>query len=1148
MERDRGKIGAMWSDFSGALRRSAPYLRLRDQLGDIVRLPTAAAAWVCGELADELGRPLLVLVPHEADALAWCEITQMTRGKSQTIVLPTPALTPYQHGGASIQVRSQMVLALEQLVEGPKDPVLVTTPRALFERFPRPEQFAQRVRRIRAGDEVPPEELGLHLVSNGYERSDLVHEVGQFSVRGGVMDLFPPGYQKPVRIDLFGDVVESVRSFDRISQRSEDPVDMLRVLPLTPFVASESSRRDLGELFLERHGADLDREELEKVRSLARGELVAGYEPLEAMLHDRAVSVGELLPGALVVALDPQTLEEESRHYSRRLHDDWAAQRANGALAVPPDELLFPVEGVIDEIASAHIRIGGLSDAEPIDFAAVETEKLDGQLPRLPREVDAAISRGERFILACETSQREAITELLEGQELSVGTGGVELIEGAVTRGFRLPAAGFVLFGTSQLFPPRATGPRRRTRYGPFVSSLRDLEVGDFIVHVDHGIGQFTGMRTLGEESSEGPIPDSLRTEDEGGHATVEVMELTYSGGRTLLLPLSRIDRVQKYGGIEGMVPQLDKLGGASWNKTKSRVRKGMRKLAVDLLALYARRQLAKAPRMGADSDLQRQFGAAFAFDETVDQLESIDAISRDLEREMPMDRLLCGDVGFGKTEVAMRAAFKVVDHGYQVAILAPTTILADQHLETFRRRFAGFPVTIEVISRFRTPSEIKEIQQRVAAGRVDILIGTHRLLSKDVQFPRLALLIVDEEQRFGVAQKEKLKDLKKDLHVLAMSATPVPRTLQLSLAGVRDLSVIETPPRDRMSVETAILPFTPELVREAIEFELQRKGQVYYVYNRVEDIERMASYLRELVPGIKVTIGHGQMEENQLSKHMHAFTAGEYDVLLATTIIENGIHIPRVNTMLVHHADRFGLAQLYQLRGRVGRSSERGYCYLLVPADRVLSQTARKRLDALRDFSELGAGFRIAARDLEIRGAGNLLGAEQSGHIVAVGIETYMKMLEDCLRELRGEVVEEGPSTTLDLPVPMSIPPDYVQDPNVRLEIYRKLAMAEGTAEELLAELRDRFGVPPSEVQQLVAVSQLKTLAESLRVQSVSWQRGELLFRFRQNARIDPDRLIELMAEGGARFSPEGVLALKPASANQMLGVARETLQRLAP
>jgi transcription-repair coupling factor (superfamily II helicase) len=513
------------------------------------------------------------------------------------------------------------------------------------------------------------------------------------------------------------------------------------------------------------------------------------------------------------------------------------------------------------------------------------------------------------------------------------------------------------------------------------------------------------------------------------------------------------------------------------------------------------------------------------------------------------MDRLLCGDVGYGKTEVAMRAAFKVVDAGYQVAVLAPTTILADQHLETFRRRFEGFPVSIEMVSRFRSPAEIKEVVAKVAAGKVDILVGTHRLLSRDVEIPRLGLLIVDEEQRFGVAQKERLKQLKKDVHVLAMSATPVPRTLQLSLAGVRDMSVIETPPKDRMAVETAILPFDANMVREAIEFEIDRGGQVYYVYNRVETIERVLEQLREIVPGVRVTVGHGQLDEGELARRMHAFTRGEFDLLLATTIIENGIDIPNVNTMIVHRADRFGLAQLYQLRGRVGRSNQLAYCYLLVPGDRVLSEHARKRLAAIREFTDLGAGFRIAARDLEIRGAGNLLGAEQSGHIAAVGIETYLKMLEQTVREMRGEEVEEAPSVAIDLPVAMSIPETYVTDANLRMEIYRKIASSDTTDQEVLAELTDRFGPPPPAVETLLEAAALKRLAESLRVQSVSLHRGELTLRLRRDARIDPERLIELVStRPGASFSPTGVLSLSGAgSGAELLRMARETLEELA-
>jgi transcription-repair coupling factor (superfamily II helicase) len=788
-----------------------------------------------------------------------------------------------------------------------------------------------------------------------------------------------------------------------------------------------------------------------------------------------------------------------------------------------------------------------------VDFHAALTDLFHGQLPRFPLEVETARARGERCLVVVPPAHRKRTEELLEGRGVPLGRGGVELVDGELIRGFRLPAAGIAVYGEQQLLP-QAKLQRRpsRARFGPFLASLRDLKLGDYVVHSDHGIGQFVALRSVGGDGDgAGALPPVLRELAPGGGGAAsetEVMEISYAGGKRLLLPLSRLDLVQKYSGIEGVAPRLDQLGGTSWNRTKSRVRSSMLDMAAELLKLYAERQLAKAPAMPPDTDLQRQFEAAFAYEESPDQHETIAVVKEDLQRERPMDRLLCGDVGYGKTEVAMRAAFKVVDGGGQVAVLAPTTILADQHLETFRRRFAGFPVTIEMISRFRSPQEMRELRKRLASGRPDILIGTHRLLSKDIQIPKLALLIVDEEQRFGVAQKERLKQLKKDVHVLAMSATPVPRTLQLSLAGVRDLSVIETPPKDRMAVETAILPWNAEVVREAVEFEVERGGQVYYVYNRVESIEKMLTTLREIVPGLRITVGHGQLDEAELSRRMHAFTRGEFDLLLATTIIENGIDIPNVNTMIVHRADRFGLAQLYQLRGRVGRSNQLAYCYLMVAADRVLSEQARKRLGAIREFTDLGAGFRIAARDLEIRGAGNLLGGEQSGHIAAVGIETYLKLLEETVRELRGESVAEAPSVAIDLPVPMSIPHGYVDDANLRMELYQKIAASESSEREMVAELADRFGPPPAAVRTLVEVAALKRLAESLRVQSIAAKGRELVIRLRRDARIDVAKLIELVSRTeGASFSPTGVLTLAGTGGQQMLSAARATLEELA-
>jgi len=1175
----------VWGEASRTLRASAPYRRLLEGLGDVVRLPVAAAAWVAELLADDLERSLLVIVPREADALAWIEAAEMfaSRGEGrEAVFFPGPSLTPYQEASASLHVRAQEVVALDRIATG-RARTVVTTPRALFRRLPDRAAFARGVIEIRPDEDHPLEALGEHLTSYGYRRTDLVSEVGDFAVRGGIVDVYPPGEGLPLRIELFGDTVETIRRFDPMSQRSEERVDVARLLPVLLYPGGTDEAELLAELLVELHG----REGAERESDPELGQLLAdlrergespGWENYLPLLAARTVGLDDWLSAAaasttpLITLVDPPALASEAEHYADRLVADYRARIDGGRLAVIPEELEHPPARIEELLARAELRLrdliaapaaglagGAASAAEPVavDFGATTTDVFHGQLPRFPQEIDGARSRGERCVIVVAPEHRQGMEELLAGRHVPMGTGpgGVELVEGELERGFRLPAAGVSLYGEHQLLPralPRRK-PSRRTRYGPFISGLRDLKVGDFVVHSDHGIGQFVALRSVGADGLGGapgsraaPLPAAVGGSSTADQAPVEVMEIAYSNGQRLLLPLSRLDQLQKYSGMEGVSPRLDKLGGTSWNRTKARVKKGMRDMAGELLKLYAERQVAEAPAMARDSDMMAQFEAAFPYEETRDQLEAIAAIKEDLEKRQPMDRLLCGDVGYGKTEVAMRAAFKVVDAGYQVAVLAPTTILTDQHLETFQDRFGDFPVKIEMISRFRSAAEVRQIGKRLASGEIDILVGTHRLLSKDVKIPKLGLLIIDEEQRFGVAQKERLKQLKKDVHVLAMSATPVPRTLQLSLAGVRDLSVIETPPKDRMAVETAVVPYHGEVVREAIEYEIERGGQVYYVHNRVESIEGIQSYLKELVPGVRITVGHGQLDEHELSRRMHAFTRGEYDVLLATTIIENGIDIPNVNTMLVHRADRFGLAQLYQLRGRVGRSNQLAYCYLLIPGDRVLSEPARKRLAAIREFTDLGSGFRIAARDLEIRGAGNLLGAEQSGHIAAVGIETYIKMLEDTVRELQGEAVEEGPSVAIDLPVPMSIPTDYVADENLRMEVYQKLSSGEQDDRELLEELTDRFGPPPPAVHSLLEVAALKRVAEHLRVQSISGRGKKLTIRLRRDSKIDVERLIELVSNReGSSFSPTGVLTVATGGTN-MLVVARDTLGEL--
>lgn len=1150
---------------SRVLRDGKPYETLRSRVrsgegADVVRLPVPAAAWIARLLHEDVGRPVLALVPGEVDVRSFLEGAELAADVPGAGVtsFPAPSLTPYQEAEASLSVRAQEVAALDRLTRGEAS-LLVTTPRALFRKLPTAGAFRRAVRVLGPDEEHPMEGLAEHLLRYGYRRTDLVSEVGDFAVRGGIFDVFPPGVDDPVRLDFFGDTVDSIRRFDRVSQRSEERLDEARLLPLSLFPAGSAAAVALADRLADEGRGRLSVEGQRRVEELRERGRFPGWENWLAALHDDDVTLFDLLPDAVVAAVDPPALLHEIEHHAEALDTDWTSRRTHKKPALAPDELEHTEDRVREILDAAVLRVRDLvtgvrdaEDAQVVDFAGVTTDLFHGQLPRFPQEVAAAKERGERVWVVLPESHRDRMRELLEARDLTVGPSGVELVAGDLDRGFRLPSAALSVYGETQLLP-RAKLQRAarspKARYGPFISSLRDLKVGDHIVHQDHGIGRFVGLSSLGQDDGgAAPLPPSLTGAREASAGKSEVMEIEYAGGKRLLLPLSRLDQIQNFSGIEGVHPRLDKLGGTSWSRTKSRVKKGLRDMAGELVKLYAARQVAEAPPMPPDSDLLHQFEAAFAYEETPDQLEAIAAVREDLEKERPMDRLLCGDVGYGKTEVAMRAAFKVVDGGYQVAVLAPTTILVDQHLTTFRKRLEGFPVNVEMVSRFRSAAEIRVIRKKLRAGEIDILIGTHRLLSKDLEIPKLGLLVVDEEQRFGVAQKERLKQIKKDVHVLAMSATPVPRTLQMSLAGVRDLSVIETPPKDRMAVETAILPFSRELIREAVEHEIERGGQVYYVYNRVESIERMQAYLREVAPGVRVTVGHGRLPEDELARRMHAFARKEYDVLLATTIIENGIDLPNVNTMLVHRADRFGLSQLYQLRGRVGRSDQLAYCYLLIPSDRVLSEQARKRLAAIREFTDLGAGFRIAARDLEIRGAGNLLGAEQSGHIAAVGIETYLKMLEDTIRELQGEEVDEGPSTAIDLPVPLSIPEEYVPDANLRMEMYRKIASGETSDDEILAELTDRFGTPPESVRSLLDVAALKRVAEGLRVQAVSAKGSTLTIRLRRDARVDVERLIGMVSRRpGATFSPTGVLTLEKVPSGELLDVAKGTLEELA-
>jgi transcription-repair coupling factor (superfamily II helicase) len=656
---------------------------------------------------------------------------------------------------------------------------------------------------------------------------------------------------------------------------------------------------------------------------------------------------------------------------------------------------------------------------------------------------------------------------------------------------------------------------------------------------VEHGIAQYQGLKEI--------VQDGL---------AVEFMILEFAEQAKLYVPLTRLDLIQKYRSTDtGPAPQLNKLGSQQWVKTKARVRKAMQDMAAELLKLYAQRHTAQGTAFSPDNDFQREFEDSFDYRETDDQLTAISAVKQDMESTTPMDRLLCGDVGYGKTEVAMRAAFKAVQDGKQVAILTPTTVLAFQHFETFKRRFSQFPITVEMISRFRTPKEQKAILEKVETGKVDILIGTHRILSKDIKFQDLGLLVVDEEQRFGVRHKERLKQLRKEIDVLAMSATPIPRTLHMSLVGLRDMSVIETPPKDRMAIQTVVAKFDEKIIRSAIEVELERGGQVYFVHNRVETIYEIASRVQELVPGARVVVAHGQMGEKELESVMLAFMHHEFDVLVATTIIENGLDIPLANTIVINRADRHGLSELYQLRGRVGRSNRRAYAYLLIPPERELTDIARRRLAALKEFSDLGAGFKIAALDLELRGAGNMLGGEQSGHIEAVGFELYTSMLEAAVKELKGEGGEERPSTQLNLGIALRIDESYVAEENQRLRLYKKIAGAESekAVAELRAEMEDRYGALPDSTVYLLEAAALRLECERMGIAQIDRKRTELQIRFTEKAAIDPQHLMRLVARNakrGAQFTPQGMLKfpLTATRPDEVLLEIRDLLDKLAP
>lgn len=1091
-------------------------------------------------------RPLLVLTESSKQAEALSEMIEtffdlLVSGKpaGRPQLIPALDVIPGQKLAPHNDILEQRAVGLWRMATG-KVPIVVAPIASALWRAEPPDFYKQLTLTLRLNEEVPLEELINYLQAIGYERREPVEMVGDFSVRGGILDVFPPESTKPVRVEFFGDLIESMRRFDVETQRSVLKVTDCTLLPLQEMPRTQELVDQLGEYALE-----------------------PGWEFHAARWRQRSHSLAAMLHNPIIAWDEPEQIAEGAARFWKRLE-----QYANEVL--PPELNFFPYGELTRSLsASSSVRLQELEVATTgttpsWHIASRPSMAFHGNWKVALSESRTMVEQGNRVLFfASTTGEVERLADVLReysipfqlGIDLGEGTPSylaersymagpglsTYVVKGNVPRGTVLPEAGIVLIGYEDLFDVSELvarpGAPAKSAVSAFKFDIADLKPGDFIVHTQHGVGKFLGIRELGQGDMRG-----------------DFMLIEYSGESKLYVPLTRLDLIEKHRGAgEGRAPALDRMGGATWAKTKSRVKAKMRDMADELLKLYAERKMAEGFGFSSDSNWQREFEEAFEFTETRDQLTAVSEIKRDMESPHPMDRLLCGDVGFGKTEVAMRAAFKALGDGKQVAVLAPTTVLSYQHFETFKRRFASFPVRIELASRFRNPKEIKQVVADVGDGKVDVLIGTHRILSKDMEFRDLGLLIVDEEQRFGVRHKERLKQMRCNVDVLSMSATPIPRTLHMSLVGLRDMSVIETPPKDRLAVHTVVAHFNADLIRSAIEQEISRGGQVYFIHNRVDSIFTRASHIQELVPYARIGVGHGQMGEDELEKVLMGFMKHEFDVFVCTTIAENGLDIPLANTIIIENAERYGLSELYQLRGRVGRSNRRAYAYLLIPGDKTLTEIARKRLAALREFSDLGAGFKIAALDLELRGAGNLLGGEQHGHIEAVGYDTYVRLLEETVRELKGEEIPLEIKSTISLGLDIRIPPQYITDENQRLRAYKKIAdiTTDERATEVLGEFTDRYGEPSDAVRNLVAFSLLKTRAEEFGVETVERRSGTLNLKFHEQARVNPVRLMELVAAtAGAQFTPAGILRLPlPASDDPriVLEFVSNTLQKLA-
>jgi len=1088
--------------------QSPPFKQVLERLAAADRdilvhgLPTTLGAFLLTAVQRQLGPQIVVVAADENQAESWRDDLVAIAGNEIVHYFPSWDIDLYDGRSPDPDVSGLRIEAVARLAAS--EPVIVVAPAAALLTPVIPAAALERATlQLQVNEEHPPGRLISHLADSGYERVPIVDGVGQFSSRGGILDIFSVGLQNPVRLEFFGDEIESIRSFDVTSQRSISSLKEAVLLPAREVI--------LHAPFYEEYVPNLERAEKESGVQMTqfRDQLELGTTTLDGIETVMSILYGlddglfsYLRQDALLYSEELQDLDSNLAKAFGPSRKDWERHAERGT-HIPLTRLIRDADWLHERLAS-HVRVRpaplGEMDAA-IRFGASEPRVAPGELAVLKQEISRLDEESYELHILCETKgQSSRLQEIF-----SEWSDGIAFGLRALSGGFVFPAAKVAILNDHEIFSRQKSRYRyRRFKSAKPISSFDAMQRGDFVVHVDHGIGRYTGLKRL---------TFSNRDHD--------CLEITYHGMDKLFIPVEQLDLLRRYSSNEGDVPLLSKLGSNTWEKLKERTKEEIFKMAGELIQLYAERKSLPGIQFSADTAMLRELEAAFPFQETDDQLRTVEEVKQDMESPHPMDRLVCGDVGYGKTEVAVRAAFKAVCDHKQVAVLVPTTILAQQHYQTFSERMAPFPVRVEVMSRFRSAKELKAVAQDVTAGKVDVLIGTHRILSQDVKFKDLGLLVVDEEQRFGVKSKERLKQFKHLIDVVTLTATPIPRTMHMSLMGARDMSVINTPPADRLPIHTEIIAFDEGRIVEAIQREIDRGGQVYFVHNRVQSIHRLVEFLQELMPQVRFAVGHGQMPSKQLEQIMFDFLERKYDCLVSTMIIESGIDIPSVNTILVNRCDMLGLSQLYQIRGRVGRCKERAYAYLLVPKGKKLTKKSRLRLRAVEEFADLGSGFNIAMRDMEIRGAGNLLGAQQHGFITAVGFDLYTRLLDEAVRELKGEKVEEKVDPDIKIAVTAYIPEDYVPDGDLKMEFYQRLAEAQRVV-DLLAikeEMEDRFGRAPWQAKALMHIMEIKVMARQLGLESVQLEKSRFSLHFPPSVQVSPTDIQRLVEKSSSQL-----------------------------